>query len=66
MEVAEMVHDLVREERGLEADVALVENPRGNETLVDEFAVDTAEARTRLGWVPDRSVSDSIRALIDS
>jgi len=61
MELAETVREIVREERGIDADISLVENPRGNETLVDEFAVDTERARTELGWEPEWSVAESIR-----
>ncbi|SEO54538.1 Nucleoside-diphosphate-sugar epimerase [Halorientalis persicus] len=64
MEVAELVQSIAREERGIEADVELVENPRSGETLVDEFGVDTAAAQDRLGWEPAESVEDSIRGLL--
>ena len=64
MAVAELVQSIAREERGIEADVELVENPRSGETLVDEFGVDTAAAQDRLGWEPAESVEDSIRGLL--
>jgi len=66
MELAEMVAELAREERGLAPDVELVENPRSGETLVDTFAVDTTAARERLGWEPRESVRESVRDLLAS
>jgi nucleoside-diphosphate-sugar epimerase len=62
--VAELVAALAAEERGLDPEVTLVENPRSGETLVDEFAVDTSAARDRLGWEPERSVRESIHDLL--
>jgi UDP-glucose 4-epimerase len=65
MELAEIVRDAAREERGIDADVELVENPRaGDETMVEEFAIDTSEAQKRLGWAPERSVEASVRAVL--
>jgi len=64
MQVAELVQQLAREELDRDVDVELVENPRGYETLVEEFAVDTSKARDQLGWTPERSVEDSIRKLL--
>ena len=62
--VAETVREIAREERGLDPEVKLVENPRGGETLVDQFPVDTTAARERLDWEPRESVEDSIRTLL--
>ena len=64
MAVAELVQSIAREERGIDADVELVENPRSGETLVDEFGVDTAAAQDRLGWEVSESVEDSVRGLL--
>jgi nucleoside-diphosphate-sugar epimerase len=66
MTLAEWVAEIAAEERGLEPEVQLVENPRGNETLVDTFTVDTTTAREQLGWGPRESVRASIRALLAS
>jgi len=62
--VAERVRTIAREEAGLDPEVRLVENPRGNETLVEEFAVDTSRTREVLGWEPRHGVEETIRALI--
>ncbi|PSP95993.1 oxidoreductase [Halobacteriales archaeon QS_4_62_28] len=60
--VAELVCDIAAEEADIEADVALVENPRGDdETLVDSFTVDTTAARQRLGWRAEFDVASAIR-----
>ena len=64
MEVAELVRELAGEELGVDPEVTLVENPRGAETLVEDFTVDTSRARSDLGWEPEHSVEESIRALL--
>lgn len=65
MAVAELVQSIAREERGIEVDVQLVENPRSGETLVDEFGVDTSSAKQALEWEPNQSVRESIRELLN-
>ena len=64
MHVAETVQRLAREERGLDSEVRLVENPRAGETLVEEFGVDTRRIREDLGWEPRESVEATIRELL--
>jgi UDP-glucose 4-epimerase len=64
MTVAERVAAIAREEADLDPEVRLVENPRGNETLVEEFAVDTSRTREVLGWEPEHDVEGTIRELI--
>ena len=64
MEVAEMVQAIAAE-MGIETDVDLVENPRGNETLVSEFAVDTSKAKADLGWEASHSVEETVRELLE-
>jgi UDP-glucose 4-epimerase len=61
MNVAETVKQVAREETGLDPEVTLVENPRGNETLVEEFGVDTTGAREGLGWEVRHSFEATIR-----
>ena len=62
--VAELVQETARSIADIETDVTLTENPRGNETLVEQFAVDTSRARTELGWEPTRTVETTVRRLI--
>jgi len=64
MTLAERVQEIAREEVGVDTEVSLVENPRGNETLVSEFAVDTTTAREELGWEPEYDVEETIRQLV--
>ncbi|MFC6837750.1 NAD-dependent epimerase/dehydratase family protein [Halomarina ordinaria] len=64
VEVADLVQRIAREERDVDPDVELVENPRSGETLVDSFAVDTEAAREVLGWSPEESVEASVRDLL--
>ncbi|MFB6109809.1 MAG: NAD-dependent epimerase/dehydratase family protein [Halodesulfurarchaeum sp.] len=61
--VAETVRDIAAE-MGLETDIELVPNPRGNETLVSEFAVDTSKARAELDWEPTHTVEETVRNLL--
>ncbi|MFC6961576.1 NAD-dependent epimerase/dehydratase family protein [Halocatena marina] len=61
MEVAELVKTIAHEERGIDVDLDVVENPRSAETLVDTFTVDTTDAADGLGWRPAQSVEDTIR-----
>ncbi len=62
--VAELVADAARD-HGLGPEITLVENPRGNETLVSEFPVDTSAARETLGWEPEHTVAETVRELVD-
>ncbi len=64
MAVAELVQEIAREERDIDPDVELVENPRSGETMVESFEVDWTAARDRLGWEPQESVEGSIRDLL--
>lgn len=61
MRVAEIVQEAAREERGIEVDVELVENPRSGETMAEEFGVDISAARDVLGWEVRESVADAVR-----
>jgi len=65
--VAELVRDVAAEVADIDADVALVENPRGDdETLVDSFPVDTGRTTDVLGWSPEHDVESAIRAALES
>ncbi len=59
--VAKLVRDIAADIADIDADVELVENPRGDdETLVDSFTVDTGRTTAALGWTPEpTSISDS-------
>ncbi|ADB60120.1 NAD-dependent epimerase/dehydratase [Haloterrigena turkmenica DSM 5511] len=65
MATAEVVQQTAVEKHGFEPDVKLVENPRGNETLVENFAVDFTTATQRLGWEPTHSVAESVSRLLE-
>ncbi len=64
MDVARTVAALADEELGVDPDVTLVENPRADETMVEEFSVDTSRIHDDLGWEPSHTVEDSIRELL--
>jgi nucleoside-diphosphate-sugar epimerase len=64
MAMAELVQRVAAEERGVDVAVELVENPRGGETLVDTFEVDTTTIEDVLKWVPQKSIEETVRALI--
>jgi len=63
-EIAKRVQSIAADEAAIDVDIELVENPRGNETLVSNFEVDTTKATNDLGWQPQQSVDESIRNLI--
>jgi UDP-glucose 4-epimerase len=62
--IANRVQTIADEEAGIETDVDLVENPRGNETLVRNFSVDTTRAHDELDWNVTHSIDETIRTLI--
>ena len=64
MEVAQLVYEIVTEESARKPTVALVENPRAGETLVDSFAVDTTRAEHELDWSPEYSIEETVRRLV--
>ena len=63
-EIAEIVRSVAAEEAGREVEIDLVENPRTDETLVEEFRVDTERTRRELGWEAERSVEECVRSLV--
>jgi len=64
MAVAELVKEIAAEEAGIDATITLVDNPRGNETLVEDFTVDTSKANEVLRWEPQRTVEETVRTLV--
>jgi nucleoside-diphosphate-sugar epimerase len=63
--VARLVRDIAAETADIDADIELVENPRGDdETLVDSFAVETSRAREKLGWEPTDDIESAVRDAI--
>jgi nucleoside-diphosphate-sugar epimerase len=62
--VAETVQRIAREEHGIDVSADIVENPRGGETLIEDFEVDTTAIKRDLGWKPNESVETSIRKLL--
>ena len=62
--VAERVQTIAADVADIETAVELVENPRGNETLVRSFTVNTTAAQTDLGWEVSHSVDEAVRSLI--
>ncbi|MFB6224688.1 MAG: NAD-dependent epimerase/dehydratase family protein [Haloarcula sp.] len=66
-DVAELVGDIAASVAGIDADIELVENPRGDdETLVDSFSVDTGRTADALGWTPEHDVESAIRETLES
>ena len=60
-EVAELVARIAKEERGIEVDVELVENPRAGETMVESFTADTSRAHEELGWETTHTLETTVR-----
>ncbi|MFH5800806.1 NAD-dependent epimerase/dehydratase family protein [Haladaptatus sp. CMAA 1911] len=63
-EIAKLVRSIAAEETNRDVGISLVENPRPDETFVENFAVDTARACHELGWRPEQSVAESVRSLL--
>ena len=64
MNVAEIVSSAAKETLGTDLDIELVTNPRSAETMVEEFSVDTSQAREVLDWIPTESVESSAQRLL--
>lgn len=64
LEIAETVQRIVEEERGERPEITMVENPRGEEAAGDDFTVDTTAAREAIGFEPEHSVEETIRAMV--
>lgn len=65
LELAELVRRLVREERGEEIDVDLVENPRGvDETVAENFTVDATAAERLLGFEAEETIEETISEML--
>ena len=64
IEVAEIVRQVTLEERGIDVDVELIDNPRSAETVVKEFGVNTSAARQCIGWEQRKTVATSVRELV--
>jgi UDP-glucose 4-epimerase len=65
MAVAEVVQRIAREELERDIEIQLVDNPRGNETLVEDFDVDTSLARTHLSWQRRYTIEESVRGAFE-
>jgi UDP-glucose 4-epimerase len=61
MGIAELVARVASEERGIDVDVDLIENPRASETLVDTFPVETTRTHDTLGWSVEHSLEATVR-----
>lgn len=64
LELAELVQRVVREERGIDIDIEMVENPRSAETDAADFTVDTSYARESIGFETEYSVEETVRELV--
>ena len=60
-EIAQLIADVAADERDIETDVEIIENPRSGETLVDSFPVDTSRTEADLGWSAEHTVEETIR-----
>ena len=64
MHIAEIVLDVAKEQHNINVNIDLVDNPRSNETIVEEFYVDWSKVREEFGWKPKNSIRNSVRQLI--
>ncbi|OYR84352.1 hypothetical protein DJ84_05850 [Halorubrum ezzemoulense] len=65
LEVAEAVRETALEECGIDVEVELIENPRTDETMVEEFGVDVSGARARLGWRSKENIENTVWQLLE-
>lgn len=63
-ELAELVQRVVREERGYEVPVEMVDNPREGEVLVEDYTVDTSTAADVIGFETRHTVEETVRRLL--
>jgi Nucleoside-diphosphate-sugar epimerases len=61
MRVAKIVQETAQEVREAEVDVKLIENPRVDETMVEEFRVDISNTQETLDWNVQESVEEAVR-----
>ena len=64
LDIAEVVQEIVAEERGREVPIEMVENPRESETEVSDFTVDTAEAADAIGFEPEYDIERAVREMV--
>lgn len=64
-ELAKLVQKIAREERGIEATIKYVENPRGDDAIeAEDFTVDTSEAAEAIGFTPECDIETGIREMM--
>lgn len=63
-EIAEIVQRVVDEERGQEPAIEMVENPRGPETVSEDFTVDTSAAAETIGFEAEYTVEQAVREMV--
>lgn len=64
MSIAKIVRETAAKELEMNVQIELVENPRSDETMVEEFSVDTSKARETLGWAPRENLRKSVTKLL--
>ena len=64
LEIAETVARIVEDERGRRPEIELVENPRGAETVAEDFTVDTAAAAEAIGFEPEYTVERAVGEMV--
>ncbi|TKX66493.1 NAD(P)-dependent oxidoreductase [Halorubrum sp. SP9] len=60
MEAAEIVQNAAEDVLETNVDIELIENPRGNETVVERFDVDTSNTQSTINWNTEEFISDSV------
>lgn len=65
-ELANIVATQAKSVLGRDVSVTAVENPRPNDVVVTDFAVDTTKARELLHWDPPRSLAATIHYMLES
>ncbi|QAU12250.1 NAD(P)-dependent oxidoreductase [Halorubrum sp. BOL3-1] len=64
MRVAEIVQNTANTLLETDVDIELIENPRGNETVVERFDVDISNTQQTINWRTEETISDSVHRLL--
>lgn len=64
LEIGEVVQRIVREERGIDVPIEMVENPRENEAVGADFTVDTSAAEETIGFEAEYTVERAVREMV--
>jgi UDP-glucose 4-epimerase len=65
-QLADMISEEAEDIAGKRPDVTIVENPRENDSIVENFDVDISKTTEALGFRTEHSLKESVREMLDS